>query len=146
MAWHLAELQLKIVGKGANSVGRLVEFGGDVLDFWWGVLLVSGPPTLRPLGIVGLERVVAVLLCGGPILLLLDSLLGLLLQLTSLLRRCLRLESLQSIHGIHLGKVPVRLACCSRTCNKKKSSEFLHTKIISKRRCRLLFICRNSNG
>ena len=58
VAWHLAELQLKIVGKCANSVGRLVEFGGDVLELWWWVLLVGGPPTRRLVSIVGLERVV----------------------------------------------------------------------------------------
>ena len=47
VTWHLAELQLSKFVKYANSVGRLVEFGGDVLDLWRGVLLVSGPPALR---------------------------------------------------------------------------------------------------
>ena len=91
MAWHLAELQLKTADKCANSVGRLVEFGGDVLDFWWRVLLVSGPPTLRFLGIVGLVRVVGVFVCGDLILILMNYMLGLLLQLNTLLELCLLL-------------------------------------------------------
>ena len=62
VAWHLADLHLKIVGERANSVGRLVHFGGDVPDLWWGVLLGGGPPTLRPLGNVALELVLGLLL------------------------------------------------------------------------------------
>ena len=37
-----------------------MEFGGDVLNFWWRVLLGSRPPTLGLLGNMGLERVVPV--------------------------------------------------------------------------------------
>ena len=111
MAWHLAELQLEIVGKCANSVRRLVEFGGDVLDFWWGVLLVSGPPTIRNLFIVGLERVVDVFEVRDPIILFLNSLLGLLLQRTAF---------------------ELTTACCSCTCDKEKGGDFLHIKIYFK--------------
>ena len=88
-----------------------MEFGGDVLEFWWGVLLVSGPPAIRSLSIVGLERVVDGLEVRDPIILFLNSLLGLLLQRTAF----------------------VLTARCSRTCDKKKGGDFLHIKIYFKR-------------
>ena len=52
-----------------------MEFGGDVLEFWWGVLLVSGPPTLR--SVLELD----------PILLFLNSRLVILLELSACCRR-----------------------------------------------------------
>ena len=149
VAWHLADLQCDVI-VFAMSVDRLVKFSGDVLDFWWRVLLVSRPPALRLLGFVGQVRVVGVYVRGVQFLLSYSSLLELLLQETSdlgtlnlwrLLRRIRRDND-----GVHLAEVPVRFACCSRTCSKKKSSEFLHFKFINFIRCRSLFKCRNSNG
>ena len=65
MAWHLAKLQLETtVGayerilECADTEGRLVKLGGNVLKFRWLVLLGSRIPTIGLLGIVGLERVV----------------------------------------------------------------------------------------
>ena len=83
MAWHLAELNLELrvaysIGECADTVGRLVKFGGDVLNFWWRVLLVSRPPTLWLLGSMGLERIVRVIMLSllGFVLLLLTATVG----------------------------------------------------------------------
>ena len=91
MAWHLAKLQLepravKSIGECADTEGRLVELGGDVLNFRWRVLLGSRPPTLGLLIIVGLEWVVRVAMGSLPGLVLLTPVVGLLQILVGGLR------------------------------------------------------------
>ena len=115
VAWHLAELQLKVVAKVADSIGRLVESRGLVREFGRGVLLGCRPPTIW---LRGLEWVL--------ILPVMRALLGSLLKLTSsLLERCRLLERLHLVEGVNLLEVPVRYACRGHTRNKK-SSDLLH--------------------
>ena len=59
MARHLAEPQLNLF-KRAACIEGLFLVGRDVLDQWWGVLLVGWPPAFRLLRIPRLERVVSV--------------------------------------------------------------------------------------
>ena len=157
MAWHLAELQLKVVGKGANSVSRLVEPCREVLEFRRGVLLGRGPPTIRyhcrllrnlrcHLRLFSLDWLVlaeGVFEWVGPVVLALNSLLGFLLQLTAIL------GIRQLWDGRQIAEIfPVALTCCGCTRNKKKSSDFLHNQIylLQQRLCKQLFIWQFSNG
>ena len=122
MAWHLAEPQnelhvaRKTTGECANTVGGLVEFGGDVLLLWWRVLLGGRPPTLGLLGIMRLERVVPVVMrsmSGLAVLLLLMPLVG---SLHILVRRGV------STIGVSRGGAG----------KKNESGEFLHIRKLSK--------------
>ena len=126
MAWHLAEphnelhVARKTAGECANTVGGLVEFGGDVLLLWWRVLLGGRPPTLGLLGIMGLERVVRVVMrsMSGLAILLLMPLVG---PLHILVRRGV------STIGVIIRRLRVPAVVCSGGAGKKnESGEFLH--------------------
>ena len=124
MAWHLAKLQLKrisvkSIGECADTEGRLVELGGDVLNFRWRVLLGSRPPTLGLLLIVGLEWVVRVAMGSLPGLVLLTPVVGLLQILVG---------GLRAVGPVVRVGVPA-VVCCGGTHEKSESGEFLHIRI-----------------
>ena len=124
MAWHLAKLQLepravKSIGECADTEGRLVELGGDVLNFRWRVLLGSRPPTLGLLVIVGLEWVVRVAMGSLPGLVLLTPVVGLLQILVG---------GLRAVGAVVRVGVPA-VVCCGGTHEKSESGEFLHIRI-----------------
>ena len=127
MAWHLAKLQLepravKSIGECADTVGRLVELGGDVLNFRWLVLLGSRPPTLGLRLIVGLEWVVRVAMRSLPGLVLLTPVVGLLQILVG------GLLAVGAVGAVVRVGVPA-VVCCGGTCEKSESGEFLHIRI-----------------
>ena len=125
MAWNLAKLQLEPtvgaierIGECADTEGRLVKLGGDVLKFRWLVLLGSRIPTLGLLSIVWLERVVRVAKRSLP---------GLVLK--ALLEFLLVMVGSFMIFGGATEARAKAVVCCGGAGEKSESGEFLHIRI-----------------
>ena len=133
MAWYLAKLQLEPtcvgdyerIGECADTEGRLVKLGGNVLKFRWLVLLGSRIPTIGLLGIVGLERVVRRLVAMWSLPVAMRSLPVLVLQARLGLLQ-VTVGGFMVVGGLTVARVPAVVICCGGASEKSESGKFLH--------------------